>query len=168
MFRISRTDIRKAGELAEIHATGFPMPWNQSAIRGFVEDNTVFSLMAFQPKGNQLSGFIMTRFVKDEADILTVAVAPKMQRQGVGYGLCHATMRHLSTQGVKKVHLEVSAVNLGAIHLYKRLGFYQVGARPHYYQGKNGGRREDAIRMSLDMKSATFQFEPVTYLLDQF
>ncbi len=168
MFRISKANGRQASELAKIHATGFPLPWDQAAIRGFVEDKTVLSFLALQPPGPDILGFVMTRFVAGEADILTLAVTPELQNRGVGYGLCHATLRCLSGQGIKKVHLEVSTENLRAIRLYQKVGFERVGVRPKYYGARQGGQREDALRMSLDIQTAKFQFEPVSYLVDQF
>ena len=168
MFCIRKADVRQAKQLADIHASGFILPWDQSALRAFIEDNTVLPYIATDPTGHDIAGFILTRHVLDEADILTVAVTPKWQNNGIGYGLCHASMRYLLAQGVGKVHLEVNAQNHSAIKLYTKLGFKVVGKRANYYGVLRKGQREDALRMTLDMSSAFFQFEPVAYVVDHF
>ena len=47
--------------------------------------------------------------------------------------------------GATLVFLEVRPANVGAIRLYERLGFRQVGVRRGYYQTPAG--REDALVM---------------------
>ncbi len=168
MFGIKTADTRQARELAQIHAATFVLPWDQSAFRGFLEDRTILPFIAMKPVSQEITGFILTRFVLDEADILTVAVRPKWQKKGVGYGLCHASIHRLSEQGIKKLHLEVSAQNKGAIKLYQKLGFQQVGIRPNYYKGAGQNRREDALRMTLEVATSPCQFEPANYLIDRF
>ena len=41
-------------------------------------------------------GFVLARLVLDEAEILTIAVAPQAQRKGLGHALMDATLRHLA------------------------------------------------------------------------
>ncbi len=75
--------------------------------------------------------------VPDEAEILTLAVAPEHRRRGVGGALLQAFLR--GRRG--RVFLEVRPSNAAARRLYQRFGFTPAGRRASYYQSPS----EDAI-----------------------
>ncbi len=96
-------------------------------------------------------GFIVARLVLDEAEILTIAVAPPAQRKGLGHALMDATLRHLHNARASMLFLEVDELNAPALALYRRLGFKQVGKRPGYYETAAG--RSTAFTMRRDLKA---------------
>jgi [ribosomal protein S18]-alanine N-acetyltransferase len=94
----------------------------------------------------QITGFALSRYVLDEAELLLLAVAPSAQRSGIGAALLSQMISLLHQHKVRRLHLEVRADN-PALRFYTRLGFAQVGHRRDYYQGKTG-KRTDAVTLS--------------------
>ncbi len=78
-------------------------------------------------------GFVLARVAADEAEILTLAVAPAMRRHGLGRELMQAAMAAAAGRGAASVALEVAERNAAARSLYAGLGFAGVGRRRGYY-----------------------------------
>lgn len=83
-------------------------------------------------------GFALGRVVLDEAELITIAVAPTAQRKGQGRGLLEAFERNAAQRDAERAFLEVAADNLGAIALYDSAGWRQTGRRAGYYARSNG------------------------------
>lgn len=90
-----------------------------------------------------IRGFIITRGVHPDAEILNLAVASEHRRTGTGSALLQAAIGELSSAKVQRVYLEVRASNSAAISFYKKHLFRGTGARPAYYQAPV----EDALLM---------------------
>ncbi|HBS36523.1 MAG TPA: hypothetical protein DEA50_15835 [Parvularcula sp.] len=88
----------------------------------------------------------MWRSAGDDAEILTLAVAPAVQRQGCARALLGALLAAARGAGVRSVFLEVDAGKKGAIALYAGAGFSPVSRRRRYY--KSGA---DALVMRADL-----------------
>lgn len=101
-------------------------------------------------KSPALAGFVLSRAVVDEAEILTIAVAPSFRRQGVGGALLAAHIATLAAQGIKALFLEVEAGNHAALALYRSFDFYQVGTRKGYYP-KVGAAAAAALVLRRDL-----------------
>ena len=86
-------------------------------------------------KEQESGGFVLARTVADEAEILTLAVDPLMQRHGAGRLLLRAAMHAARQRGAAAMFLEVAPSNAAALALYGAAGFVQVGRRPRYYPG---------------------------------
>lgn len=78
-------------------------------------------------------GYAGLSFSGEAADVMTVAVAPSAQRQGVGRALMHDLLASGARLGVGEVFLEVRAGNDAATALYRALGFTDVARRRDYY-----------------------------------
>lgn len=89
------------------------------------------------------AGFVLTRHVLDEEELLLIAVAPGARRRGVGAALIEHLFAVARTRGTARVFLEMRRGN-PAIHLYRKLGFEPIGERRNYYRMANG-ERIDAI-----------------------
>ncbi len=87
---------------------------------------------------SQAAGFALGRVVADEAEILTIAVLPDKQRNGIGRALLVGLETAAKSAGAADIFLEVSQINLAAIGLYQHAGFTQTGLRKGYYTIKNG------------------------------
>lgn len=62
-----------------------------------------------------------------QARILSIAVHPEHQGQGIATALCRRGLARLDSLGVRPVRLEVRPENLPAVRLYTGLEFRQVG-----------------------------------------
>ena len=89
------------------------------------------------------AGFVLTRHVLDEEELLLIAVTPMARRQGVGAALIEHLFTAARTRGTARVFLEMRRGN-PAIHLYRKFGFEPIGERRNYYRMANG-ERLDAI-----------------------
>jgi ribosomal-protein-alanine N-acetyltransferase len=118
--------------LARIHASSFELAWDESELHDLLKTP---GTLAFATSG----GFIMVRVAADEAEILTLAVAPAERRRGTGSALVSVAALHAHQMGARMIFLEVRASNTAARALYRRFGFAEVGVRKAYY-GK-----EDAL-----------------------
>ena len=86
-----------------------------------------------------------------EGEILTIAVARSHRRLGLGWKLLDAVLRELHRERAGALFLEVDETNVGAIALYRRLGFSQVGRRPGYYPAQ-GKPASGALVMRRDLR----------------
>lgn len=116
-------------EAARLHALAFDPAeaWGPDAIRLMLEMPGTFGVL--RPG----AGFVLARVAADEAEILTLAVAPAARRQGTGGALLAAAMAGAVARGAGAMFLEVSDRNTPARALYGAAGFEEVGRRRRYY-----------------------------------
>lgn len=124
-----------AAMLARIHALSFPPAhrWDEAAMATLLGMAGVSVQVADAAGGQDSAGFIMTRTLFDEAEILTFAVVPAARRQGVGRDLLARCVRQVAEAGATTLFLEVADDNQPAMTLYRAAGFTQVGLRRNYY-----------------------------------
>lgn len=89
------------------------------------------------------AGFVLTRHVLDEEELLLIAVLPGVRRRGVGAALIQHMFTQATARGITRIFLEMRRGN-PAIHLYSKFGFEPIGERRNYYRMANG-ERVDAI-----------------------
>ncbi len=116
-------------QLEALHAAAFPPEeaWSADALGIMLGLAGGFGFLL------EHQGFILSRAVGEEAEILTLAVAPVARRQGVGTALLAAALNQAAMSGAREIFLEVSRDNIGAFALYAAAGFEQVGLRRRYY-----------------------------------
>ena len=68
------------------------------------------------------------------ADVMTIAVAPEAQGQGLGTVLLHWLIADARRSGARYLMLEVRADNIVAQRLYSAAGFAMLTSRRRYYQ----------------------------------
>ncbi len=90
-------------------------------------------------------GFVLARVASDEAEILTLAVAPGRRGKGLGRALLSAAIAEAQQRGANTMFLEVGNDNPAALALYAALGFANVGSRKGYYRGRDAA----LLRLSL-------------------
>lgn len=126
--------------LSEIHASSFKRAWSDAEFEALLVQPGVHALLAeYQRRfGSRApAGFILYRLAADEAEILSVAVAPAYRRRGIGKALLENTLRQVYRAGAQSIHLEVEDSNHAAIGLYRGVEFRESGRRPGYYaQGR--------------------------------
>ncbi len=139
-----------APRLAAIHASAFARPWSTLDFERLMAERGVIADGLFLGRAGKPAGFALSRIVLDEAEILTVAVAPEARGKGHARPLLVHHLDALSRRGVTRVHLEVEEGNGPAIAVYRRLGFQETGRRDGYYQ-KADGTRVSALTMALSL-----------------
>ncbi len=133
---LSEATGRDAASIAALHAASFRRGWSDDEVERLLIDRRVICHRA--TAGRRLAGFIMSRLVEDEAEILSVAVAGAWQGRGLARSMLDLHLRRLAGLGARTVFLEVDEHNAPAIRLYRRAGFNEVARRPNYYQGRDG------------------------------
>jgi ribosomal-protein-alanine N-acetyltransferase len=115
--------------MAVIHAAAFPAEYGWDA-SFFAEQLSLPGRFGFlHPDG----GMILARIVADESEIMTIAVAPPVQRHGIGRWLLKEAAQHAMRYGARAMFLEVAANNQAAQALYRACDFTEIGRRPAYY-----------------------------------
>ncbi len=133
---LSEAASRDAAAIAALHAASFRRGWSEPEVEALLLDRHVIAHRAII--SGKLAGFIMSRLVEDEAEILSVAVAARRQGRGLAGKLLSLHLRRLAGLGARAVFLEVGEHNAAAIRLYHRAGFREVSRRPNYYPGAGG------------------------------
>ncbi len=124
---------RDAAAIAALHAASFGRGWGEDEVYRLLTDSAVFTHRAMIRRA--LVGFIMSRQAADEAEILSIAIAPARRGRGLSGPLLDFHLRTLAGRAVRTVFLEVDEHNAPARRLYARAGFAEVGRRRGYYEG---------------------------------
>ena len=117
--------------LAALHAASFHRGWSEGEFERLLLDRNVVAHRAMAR--GLLVGFILSRLVLNEAEILSVAVASARRGRGLARQLLDTNLRRLAAYGARSVFLEVDQANVPARRLYRGAGFQDVGRRESYY-----------------------------------
>jgi ribosomal-protein-alanine N-acetyltransferase len=142
-----------APAIAALHASLFPTAWDTDAIQALIEHPASLALVAVRT-GRQTAGFIIAQIAADEAEIISIGVAPDDQRQGIGRQLVEGVARAAVRSDAQRLFLDVAAGNAPARALYAACGFAEIGLRKDYYT-LPGGAREDALQLARNLKQQT-------------
>ena len=127
--RVQRATAAHVPAMAAIHAASFPPreAWGEDAFALQLLMPGVVGLI--HPRG----GLLLARVTMDEAEVLTLAVAPEARRHGIARALLRAAMATAKQQDASVMFLEVAVGNAPAQALYRQAGFVEAGRRPRYY-----------------------------------
>jgi len=142
-----------ANAMADLHATLFSRPWSDGEFLELLQNTGVggFVLRGSASKGSAIVGFVLTRTVADEIEILTIGVASNWQVLGAGRRLMDAVLQCAYRDRLQSVFLEVNENNGAALALYRKLGFLTIASRSGYYQ-QQGDKRAAALVMRRDLR----------------
>ncbi|MGJ7511149.1 ribosomal protein S18-alanine N-acetyltransferase [Variovorax sp. GT1P44] len=115
---------------------------------------SLWSRAVSRTEGETLIGYFVAMKGVDEVHLLNITVAPAFQRQGWAPLMLEALAGWSRGQNAQWLWLEVRASNARALAVYERNGFRRVGMRKGYYPA-HGGRREDAVVMSLRLQESS-------------
>jgi [ribosomal protein S18]-alanine N-acetyltransferase len=132
-------------DMAALHARAFrgQRPWTAEEFAGLLAS----------PHTGLVSGpleFVLGRVLAGEAEILTLAVDPEVQRQGRARALVMRFLTDAAAKGAARAYLDVADDNLPARALYAQAGFREVGRRRGYF-ARADGPAADAIVMARDL-----------------
>ena len=136
-WRAERMTALDLAGVAAIEQAAFAFPWSRGNFGIVLRDG-----------GNEVAGYLILMPVVDEMHLLNVTVAPVWQRQGLGRWLLRLAVALTLAHGFGSLLLEVRPSNTGAITLYHRVGFAEIGRRKRYYPAENN-TREDALVMRI-------------------
>jgi ribosomal-protein-alanine N-acetyltransferase len=136
---LRRATLTDAPVFADIHATGFAEPWTGESFAVLLAQPGVAGWLWGEPP----AGLLLVRAAADEAEILTIAVAPAARQQRGAQEMLAEALQVLGSGLTQRVFLEVAADNTAALALYRSAGFTPCGRRPGYY----AGGKTDAVIM---------------------
>ena len=121
-------------------------PWSQSMWSNELSTGLAFVSICF--RGKKLVGFALWKLEPfgESVDLLKILIGNDFRRQGLGGELFESGVRFLKPFGLKKVLLDVSVHNNGALCFYKLLNFSILVERKAYYS--NG---DNAFLMELNL-----------------
>ena len=125
--------------------------WSAAAYREELADRRHRYYVVALADDDALLGWAGLRVLSDEAEVLTIGVAPAARRQGVGSTLLHELLDEARRRRARTVFLDVRVDNDDAQRIYIREGFAAIGVRRGYYD--NG--RTDSLTMSLALDLAS-------------
>src|SRR5450631_2747120 len=101
---LAQAVVRDAAKIAKLHGASFHRGWSDGEIEQMLIDRAVLAHRAL--RGTRLAGFILSRRVLDEAEILSVAVAAPWRGRGLARRLLDLHLRRLAGLGARAVFLE--------------------------------------------------------------
>lgn len=107
--------------------------------------NGFSSYIVAEDSSSQVVGYAGIWFMRDQLHLVTIAVAPASQRQGIAARLLLNCLQQAREAEMPAVVLEVRESNTSAQALYERFGFRKLGRLRKYY--KDDG--EDALVMEI-------------------
>lgn len=128
-------------EVLAVERESFCEPWTKNMFLGELsQEITVYRVAA---EDDRVIGYMGMYHVADEGHITNVAVAKDFRRCGVAGALIASFLAYAQENRLAFLTLEVRRSNSGAIRLYEKYGFREIGVRPRYYENK-----EDALLMT--------------------
>lgn len=128
--------------MAKLHAAAF------ASSRGWsVAEFTELCATPAVELYTQPNGFALVRVIAGEAELLTLAVDPSKQRQGIANRLMQDW---LTVRNKCAAFLEVASDNHAARALYAKHGFTVIGLRKGYYR-RAGAPAVDAVLMQVSL-----------------
>ena len=136
--------------LAQLHAACFPDDaWDSAALATVLAMPGTEGRVACLDEAG-ICAMLITQYLGEDAEILTLGVAPALRRRGIAHLLLADFFVRARDVGALRVVLEVAADNAAALALYRSLNFVRHGTRKHYYR-RVGGPSMDAWRLSLEI-----------------
>jgi [ribosomal protein S18]-alanine N-acetyltransferase len=137
-----------ASVISALHKACFEKPWNEKAITDILGMPGATGLIAHSDEETP-QGFMLFRLAADEAEIISIGVAPSVRRSGYGKQLLQASIVHAAQREASRMFLEVAEDNAGAKAFYEKAGFTIAGQRPDYYHSPTG--KSDALIYVLEI-----------------
>ena len=147
--RLAPAAPQDAVAMAALHAKAFQRGWGENEFERLLAEPNILADRA--TVGRDLIAFSLSRLAADEAEILSIAVAPAWRRRGLAARLLELHLRRLAGRGVARLFLEVDESNIAARRLYARVHFRDVGRRPAYYAGAASQPASAALTMRRDL-----------------
>ncbi len=128
-----------------IEEVSFPSPWTRTMFISELqrEHDRVWLVVEW---AGEVIGYGGVMLVDTDVHVMNLAIRPDARRYGIGSALLGGLLAEACKRGAMHATLEVRERNAGAIALYEKAGFHDVGRRPDYYVESG----EDAVIMWSD------------------
>jgi ribosomal-protein-alanine N-acetyltransferase len=139
----------REGDVEAVHDVerrAYEFPWTAGIFRDCLRADYIAWVLE---RDGAILGYFLMSLAAGEAHVLNIAVAPEQQGRGHGRRMLRSLVHLARARGAQRIFLEVRPSNGGAIALYHREGFNEIGRRPRYYPARDG--REDAIVMAMEL-----------------
>jgi ribosomal-protein-alanine N-acetyltransferase len=135
-FTLRPYDPRDFSALHCLDQACFPagISYSKTTLRYFLTLRSADSLVAME--NTQIAGFVLTEENPPLAHVITLDVAEKFRRQGVGSALLTESERNLALRGVRHVLLETATDNQPAVAFWQRHGYRIQATLKRYYLGR--------------------------------
>lgn len=150
-FSVQAIGAERAEDCERLHAAAFAYGWSATDFESYLTDpNIIADGLVAEGRRSELGGFILSRLLPPDAEILTVAIDAARRGEGLGRQLLDRHLDNLERGGARLVFLEVADDNDAALKLYGRVGFKEIGRRENYYARADGTKRA-AINLRLEI-----------------
>ena len=129
-------------QVAKLESECFSTPWSENALREELTNQHARFFVALC--NDVVAGYIGAHNIVGEVYITNVAVFSDFRRQGIAESLIKKLIDVSFCENAEFITLEVRKSNSGAIKLYEKMGFKEVGSRKNFYENP----REDALLMT--------------------
>jgi ribosomal protein S18 acetylase RimI-like enzyme len=129
-------DPRDFAALYRLDQSCFPagIAYSKTTLRYFLSLRSAECLIAMD--GAQIAGFILTEENPPLAHVITLDVAEKFRRRGIGSTLLSESERNLGLRGVRTVLLETAATNEAGVAFWQHHGYVVAATLKRYYLGR--------------------------------
>jgi ribosomal-protein-alanine N-acetyltransferase len=147
-LNVRRADGRDLAKILAVERPSVGSPyWSEAVWADVLSADATLRAVFVAEAGDELLGFVVAARVAKVVEIESIAVAESARRRGVAKTLCAECMAWAQTTGAAQMELEVRASNVGALKLYRLVGFVEQGRRRRYYQAPV----EDAVLMAMPL-----------------
>jgi ribosomal-protein-alanine N-acetyltransferase len=129
-----------SADCVRLHKEGFLHAWSESEFETLLSSANITADGVFLSQSKRLIGYVLSRRVLDEAEILTIVMDQKYRNKKLATSLLQFHLESLIKQAIKRLFLEVAETNQAARKLYEGLDFSIIGERQGYYRSENGER----------------------------
>ncbi len=140
---MTRADL---GRVLEIERRSFEQPYSREILEQELKIQVANLWVATYRR--KIVAYIDFWLVRDEMELISIAVHPDFKRLGIAEFLMAEMIRYAYHNHVAFVYLDVRASNAPAQHLYSKFSFQKVGIRRRYYSDN----QEDAIIMKKELR----------------
>jgi ribosomal-protein-alanine N-acetyltransferase len=129
-------DPRDFAALYRLDQGCFPagIAYSKATLRYFLSLRSADCLVAME--GGHIVGFVLTEENPPLAHVITLDVAEKLRRRGIGSALLAESERNLALRGVRHVLLETAATNEAGVAFWQRHGYRIEATLKRYYLGR--------------------------------
>lgn len=129
---------------------------NEESVADYVDRGECYAALA---DGEIVGEYILLRTRPFTAEVVSLAVAPARQRQGIGSALLRHAIRTAREAGVRRLEIGTGDSGAGQIALYERMGFVRSGIDRDYFRKyypapivENGVELRDMVRLGMELR----------------